>query len=269
VEPLGKEDSKIIIIFIHVSKYETIFGSTFSKGGFFKGGIYMSIPKNIFQTHKSIQYLKQKPVLLKAIQSWRMRGHGFNYYFYDNAMCDDFIKNNFDEQVNKAYFLLPIGVMKADLWRYCIIYKYGGIYADVDTVCHINPNIFISNAHLTVAPEPGCNYFCQWTFAAPAGSPILKSIIDLSVERILNTPIKGEHIIHYLTGPACFTDGIVKYLKEKDLPTFDDIGKYYQYDRSILAVFNRENFHNKFITHLYAGSDQDGWKNERKKVLMT
>ena len=35
--------------------------------------------------------------------------------------------------------MLPIAVMKADLWRYCVIYKYGGIYADADTVCKINP----------------------------------------------------------------------------------------------------------------------------------
>ena len=230
----------------------------------------MTIEKNIFQTHKSLVYLikKRKNKILNAMATWKRNSNDFNYYFYNNQMCDEFMKKNFDDKTNQAYNKLPMGVMKADLWRYCVIYKYGGIYADADTICKINPQIFLNNSYLTVAPEPGYNYFCQWTFAAPAGSPILKSIIDLSVDRILNTEIKGEHIIHYLTGPECFTDGIIKYLNENNLPTFSDVSRYFKYPNSQLAVFNRENFHNNFITHLYAGSDNDGWKEERKQVLM-
>ena len=40
-----------------------------------------SIPRNIFQTHKSIQYVRSNEKLRKATQSWK--GHPeFNYYFY-------------------------------------------------------------------------------------------------------------------------------------------------------------------------------------------
>lgn len=230
--------------------------------------MYVSIPKNIFQTHKSLNYIATKPKLGKAINSWKKFSNEFNYYFYDNEMCSKFMSENFDEKINKAYNMLPMAVMKADLWRYCVIYKYGGIYSDVDTVCNINPNIFINNSYLTVSPEIGTNYFCQWTFSAPAGSPILKTIIDLSVERILITEIKGEHIIHYLTGPACFTDGILKYLSENNLPIFTDTMQYSRYPSNILAVFNPHNFHNKFVRHLFAGDDDDGWKKERYDKLV-
>jgi hypothetical protein len=227
-----------------------------------------TIPKNIFQTHKSIKYLIKKPKILNAMNSWTKHKGNFKYNFFSNLNCDNFIKNNFDEKINKAYFSLPLGVMKADLWRYCVLYKYGGIYADSDTVCNINPNIFINNAYLTVAPEPGHNYFCQWTFAASQESPILKTIIDLSVERILQLN-KGDDInVHYLTGPAVFTDGITKYLNEHKLPTFSDIGKYYKYPSPVLAVFKRENFHNIFVKHLYAGSDNDGWKKKTKNLKL-
>jgi mannosyltransferase OCH1-like enzyme len=230
--------------------------------------MYVSIPKNIFQTHKSLTYISNKPKLAKAIDSWRKLSNEFNYYFYDNEMCSKFMSENFDEKINQAYNMLPMAVMKADLWRYCVIYKYGGIYSDVDTVCNINPNIFINNSYLTVSPEINTNYFCQWTFSAPAGSPILKTIIDLSVERILSTEIKGEHIIHYLTGPACFTDGILKYLSENKLPVFTDTMQYSRYPSTIFAVFNPYNFHLKFIKHLFAGDDDDGWKKERYDKLV-
>ena len=227
------------------------------------------IPKNIFQTHKSLEYLKRNPKIVNAMKSWCNHSPQFKYYFYDNVMCDIFMKKNFDyNNINKAYQRLPLGVMKADLWRYCVIYKYGGIYADADTVCKINPNIFINNSYLTIAPEPGHPFFCQWCFAAPPGSPFLKAIIDLSVERILELN-KGDHInVHHLTGPAVFTDAINNYLNETKMPTFSDVGQYYKYSSNILSVFNRERFHNTFVKHLYFGSDKDGWKNKAKKLNM-
>ena len=151
---------------------------------------------------------------------------------------------NFSGKIYEAYKKLPLGVMKSDLWRYCIIYRYGGIYADTDTICKVDPNIFLTDALLTIVSENDGTHLCQWVFSAPAGSPILKTIIDLSVERILNIPeIKGEHIVHYLTGPKVFTDGIEKYLKENNLPTFDDKRNYFKYPNNTLRVFNCNFFH--------------------------
>jgi mannosyltransferase OCH1-like enzyme len=202
---------------------------------------------NIFQTHKSFDYINTKPKLVVAVNSWLKNTNKFKYFFYTNEMCDDFIKNNFDDKIYKAYSMLPMGVMKADLWRYCIIYKYGGIYADTDTVCLYDPKVFLTDALLTVVAENE-THLCQWVFSAQANSPILKSIIDLSVERILTVPIKGSNIIHHLTGPGVFTAGIEKYLKENNKPTFKNKKKYQNYPHpSILKVFKCNNFHKKII----------------------
>ena len=94
-----------------------------------------------------------------------------------------------------------------------------------------------------------------------------RNFIDLCVKRILNTPIKGENIIHYITGPALFSDGIKLYLKNNNQPIFKNINNYYNYPDSILRVFNRDNFHKNIVQHLYAGSDNDGWKQERYSKL--
>ena len=224
------------------------------------------IPKNIFQTHKSIPYIKTKPRILNAMNSWRKHTNTFNYYFYDNKMCDEFMRNNFDEKVYHAYSILPMNVMKADLWRYCIIYKYGGIYADADTVCLSNPIVFLTDG-LTIVPENE-THLCQWVFAAPTNSPILKSVIDLSVERILTTPIKGEHIIHTLTGPGVFTNGIEKYLQENNKPILENKKDYYKYTDPIIKVFDYNTFHSKIVRHLFCGQDPDGWYHERYKKLL-
>lgn len=224
---------------------------------------------NIFQTHKSIDYINSNPKLKFAVKSWLIHTNNFNYYFYDDNKCEQYMKE-IGGDIYKAYQKLPMKVMKADLWRYCIIYKYGGIYADVDTICKINPKIFLNDALLTIVPE-NKTHLCQWVFAAPPNSPILKEVIDLSVKRILEIDIiKGEHIIHFLTGPAVFTDGIEKYLvKNNSLVFLNNRKLYYKYpDHSKLRVFNCDNFHNNLVTHLFAGQDSDGWYNERNKKLL-
>lgn len=228
----------------------------------------MTIPKNIFQTHKSAQYLKTKPNILNAISTWFKYSNEFNYFFYDDIKCDEFIKNNFDDKIYKAYSKLPIAVMKADLWRYCVVYKYGGIYADTDTICKVNPNIFLTDSLLTIVAENEA-HLCQWVFSAPLNSPILKSIIDLSVDRILDMDIiKGEHIVHYLTGPGVFTDGIEKYLKENNKPIFNNKYEYFNYsDKNMLSIFNHHNFHKNIVVHLFSGQHSDGWFHERYKKL--
>ena len=165
------------------------------------------IPKNIFQTHKSIDYINSKPKLVNAINSWK-KHRQFNYYFFNDSQCENFIKKHFPNKIYLAYKKLPMAVMRADLWRYCVIYKYGGIYADTDAICLNNPNFFINDTNLILAPENNV-HLCQWTFSAPKNSPILKQIIELSVIKILSIKeIKGEHIIHELTGPGVFTQGI-------------------------------------------------------------
>ena len=179
------------------------------------------------------------------------------------------MKNIVGSDTYKAYQKLPIKVMKADLWRYCIIYEYGGIYADTDTICKVDPTIFLTDSLLTIVPENNVN-LCQWVFSAPPKSPILKEVIELSVKKILNIDkIKGEHIIHSLTGPGVFTEGIESYLKKNNKPIFTNNKKlYHKYpDSSELSVFNCDFFHKNIVKHLFTGQDLDGWCIERDKLL--
>jgi mannosyltransferase OCH1-like enzyme len=226
------------------------------------------IPKNIYQTHKSMEYIKSKPEIYKAVQSWQIY-NDYNYRFFTDLECEEFIKTNFDRDVLLAYNKCPLAVMKADLWRYCIIYKNGGIYADTDTVCKIHPNFLIKNkCLLAIVPENDDEHLCQWIFAAPPKSPILKYVIDMVVLRILSIPeIKGEHVIHYLTGPGAFTAGIEKYLNENLKDTYDKKSAYVNYKDDCLYVLEPNHFHKNAIVHLFSGQHFDGWKKERDALL--
>jgi len=230
----------------------------------------LNIPKNIFLTHKSIAFINSNPNLIKSFNSWVQYKNQYKIHFFTDEMCNQFMKTHFSGKTYQAYCRLPMAVMKADLWRYCVLYTYGGIYSDTDAECLVNPNIITSAKSLLVcAPESDNIHLCQWCFAAPKNSPILKSIIDLSVKRILEIPeIKGEHIIHFLTGPGCFTTGIELYLKENNHTIYGNKLDYQKYRNNIMCVFNNTNFHKNIIHHHFAGSDKNGWKQERYHKLM-
>jgi mannosyltransferase OCH1-like enzyme len=226
-----------------------------------------SVDNNIFQTHESIDKINDNKELVKATTTWNIYNKQFNYIFHNKIDRENFIKRNFDNDVYQAFCKLPLGVMKADFWRYCVIYHYGGIYADSDTICMVNPSIFQKNAQMVVVPEFEPQ-FCQWVFAAPKKTPFLKSVIDLMVEKVKlwDGKIENDETILSLTGPHIFTEGIENYLKSIGLPTYQNRIDYENYQEKvnpILYVFPRS-FHENIVKHFYTGFAEDGWKNEVK-----
>ena len=86
------------------------------------------IPANIFQTWES---KKIPPLMLQNILLIVRNNPKFRYYLFDDNDCQKFIKDNFSEEILNTYNNLIPGAYKADLWRYCILYKMGGIYIDI------------------------------------------------------------------------------------------------------------------------------------------
>ena len=86
------------------------------------------IPKNIFQTWKTLDV---PPKMKQCVDKLQYDNPDFSYYLFDDDMCIDFIKDNYDDSVICAYNKLIPTAYKADLFRYCILYKLGGIYLDI------------------------------------------------------------------------------------------------------------------------------------------
>jgi len=86
------------------------------------------IPLNIFQTWHSKEL---PPLMKKSIDLIKRNNPTFSYFLFDDIDCREFIKTNFESNVLNAYDRLIPGAYKADLWRYCILYRKGGIYLDI------------------------------------------------------------------------------------------------------------------------------------------
>lgn len=90
------------------------------------------IPLNIFQTWHTLDLPDH---MRNAVNKLKTQNPEFAHYLYDDNMCREFIKNNFANDVLYAYDKLKPGAYKADLWRYCVLYIYGGIYLDIKYNC--------------------------------------------------------------------------------------------------------------------------------------
>ena len=94
-----------------------------------KPAYHSVIPLNIFQTWWTKENLTTS--MFESVNTIKNNNPKFHYYLFDDSDCRDFIQKNYGKDVLTAYDTLIPGAYKADLWRYCILYKLGGIYLDI------------------------------------------------------------------------------------------------------------------------------------------
>jgi mannosyltransferase OCH1-like enzyme len=117
----------------------------------------------------TLKYFSNMAYKNECIESLKENNPEFKHYLFDDNDCRDFIKSNFGQDVVNAFDTLEPGAYKADLWRYCVLYKSGGVYLDVkyntcngfkliDLVneqhfCLDNDKIYVYNAFMICKPE--------------------------------------------------------------------------------------------------------------------
>ena len=92
----------------------------------------IKIPLIIYQTW----HTKNLPPKMKqCVDKLKRDNPEFEHHLYDLDDCREFIKVNYNKEVLDAYdSLVPISY-KSDLWRFCVLYKNGGVYLDIKYQC--------------------------------------------------------------------------------------------------------------------------------------
>jgi mannosyltransferase OCH1-like enzyme len=90
------------------------------------------IPKIIYQTYKD----KNVPSIVK--ERWMKLNPEYQYYLYDDDDCYNFLIKYYGKK-HADFFKHKIkdGPIKSDFFRVCILYIFGGIYADIDIIPHV------------------------------------------------------------------------------------------------------------------------------------
>lgn len=94
------------------------------------------IPKIIHQLAPANKN-KWHPIWESCSESWRKQFSGFTFMYWNDEDLLSFIEKEYP-QFLETYNLFPFNIMRVDFARYCILHKYGGIYADMDIYCYKN-----------------------------------------------------------------------------------------------------------------------------------
>ena len=231
----------------------------------------MPIPKRIYQTWKTHNLPRGIGIVIRKMLD---NNPGYAHYLYDDAEMTDFVHRNYPGEISAAFDMLAIGAARADLWRYLILYKYGGIYLDIDAeiVGKLDELIHPDDSAI-ITREQVDGLFNQWILIFSKGHPLLSDVINLCVRNIRKR--SSNNILH-LTGSTVFTSAInaayqhhkVQFNVYKTVDkvlsrAFNKIGWEYKarFFGKDMAPFAR--YHNDFYQELYTPTAPQ-WEEEQK-----
>lgn len=245
------------------------------------------IPKIIHQTY----YKKEIPLILNEnINKIKSMNPGWEYRFYD----DNDIERYFDcffpwalemyRRINPSY-----GAVKADFFRYFLMYREGGVYLDIKSsiskplknIIRYDDQYLLSHwdnssgeeyEGVGIRPEIPLpkGEFIQWFIVAAPKHPFLKIIIDSVCENFRNySPYSigtgGKGTLR-LAGPTAYTLSILKNFDKHNFRLVDsvkDLGFVY-------TVYSDKHDHKKLYENHYSTQKSSILKNvDTLKLIKT
>jgi hypothetical protein len=190
------------------------------------------IPKVIHQTFRSWDQMPE--ALVANVEKIRRDHPAWEYRFYSDADCLDFIASEYSSEVLRLYqSIRPVyGAARADLFRYLLMLKVGGVYLDIKSTADRPLSELIRDddrmvlaqwtafgtphegwgRHRELAETAG-GEFVQWMIIAAPQHPFLAAVVATVVER-LRAYQPFEHFdsavaVIRTTGPIAYTQAIV------------------------------------------------------------
>ena len=194
------------------------------------------IEKNIFQSWHTRDL---HPLVQKEICNFLKMNPQYKYYLYTDNDMNNFVNTHFKGEIAECYNRLNIIVAKVDFWRYLVLYKYGGIYLDMDSsILKPLDELIKEEDNAIITAENNPNIYVQWALIFSKQHPILKKIIELVTDNIRNNRYPNN--IHKMTGPAAYTKAIQNIQKE----LFDKIINHREINKNtdITYKFNNSSY---------------------------
>ena len=135
--------------------------------------VQKEIPKIIYICHKNVKCLSM------TYKFWKRLNPGYEIKLFNDAMCEQFLLDQFSEHHQTVFKFIPDGPIKSDFWRVCILYKYGGIYVDADIhpLVPLDKYLLRSCDFVTCVTKSNGNFNPHF-IAAKKNDDVLKKCID-------------------------------------------------------------------------------------------
>ena len=185
----------------------------------------------------------------------------------DDERCDSFIKDNFSSEFYNVYASLPMGIMRADVWRVAVVYIYGGVYADIDCECVVPLENWLANYSLIVAVETDAGELSNFFFAATPKHPALLSVLNRLLELVPSKgPLENNNLFVQNFGQYGFSDGILQYYKTPGQVKKDNARFFTKTEQRITNHIHPTSY----VAHYVASENwvgYDSWRKEQANLL--
>ena len=229
------------------------------------------IPRIIHQTWKTD---KIPEVWVESVNACKDIHKSYKYILWTHATMKDFVKKEYPE-FYKTYNSYPNVIQRCDAFRYLVLYKYGGIYIDMDIKC-LKPitDEFLSDNDVILS-ELVYNFFHASLFVCVGHNAMEKIINNGVIMTVPKHPIllytieqakKNKNSFYYninktiyvfsSTGPICLTFATKKFKSENESSKIKIIDETYFEACDLIQVNNEEcKFPEHAIgVHLYENS---------------
>lgn len=182
-------------------------------------GRIQRIPKVIMQTNEK----NLIPIgMYKAIKSILRNNPEYEYVYFDNEASRIYLQEEYGSRYLRAYDNLIPGAYKADFFRYCFLYRTGGIYLDTGMVSKIPFRNIIKPDDEFISPEDnGCGGIYNAFMCCISGHPIMKAAVKQCLHNIEKC-FMGDDILE-ITGPDMLSS-IFEKVVGKDVNPNTDYG---------------------------------------------
>jgi mannosyltransferase OCH1-like enzyme len=172
------------------------------------------IPHLLHQTWKN--RTPPEPLALWSA-TWKQRNPELAYRLWDDHACRELVRADFPHYL-ALYDGMPFAVQRADFFRYLVVYRFGGLYADMDMEC-LRPvktflesegALFTIEAQVTKRRQHELGYrnpyqIANCIFAAIPGHPFLRLVIEQAAALVRSGPARDQAAVLDSTGPHMLT----------------------------------------------------------------
>lgn len=231
----------------------------------------MKIPSVI---HQTIADKSKLPAAIdESIRRLKALNPGWTYRIYDDGDIQNFIASNYGDETSSIFNSInPLyGAARADLFRYLLMLKEGGVYLDIKSSCSVPFETLIKEDDELLLSfwrnAPGDkfagwgkhkgegveNEFQNWHIICAPRHPMLQAVVDAVLDNLRNYSMLkqgvGKFGVLRTTGPLAYTKAILPLLAQHGHRLFDSDAAGLVY--SVMPLDSKKKGHNSIFAKHY------------------
>jgi hypothetical protein len=221
-----------------------------------------SIPKNIMQTWKTDMLPIQFQYYQKTLKE---KNKNFSYNLFTDKDVEVFMET-MPQKWKTFYDNLPFFIQKLDFFRYCVLFQFGGFYADIDYECkesfekdwdYFYPNVIVAPEEyrwnivkfrqvypefetvsgLSFKGDEPITFLGNYALLTSEKSDAMRRFIDFLIKKYndrnqnLFQMFDHQRYIFYTTGPYILTEYFYRFPADFTVLPRDESNQNYQFGR--------------------------------------